>query len=196
MFRKELKITPHLFSGYHLFCTTFKYSTVSLGTVRQSFCSKTSAEVGSGGGMHLEMIARWWHGKRPSFDSPYMSIRNIPCSICMWRIRHIHSSHRTTISWNTSAEYLLPNPEGVCDSYIVPINEKNVTIQKLSFFRFLIKSFKQLITSFYRLESQMEFWTYYFTKTPGVNLSPKNHFTWTIWLSYGVSEHTLDGNLK
>lgn len=116
----------------------FYSSAMSLGTVRQSFWSKTSAKVGSGGGMHLEMMARWWHSKRTSFDGLYVSIRNIPCSICMWSIRHIHSSHRATPSQNMSAEYLLPNPEGVCDSYIVPINEKNVTVQKLSlFFPFL-----------------------------------------------------------
>lgn len=147
MFRQELKITPHFFSGYHFNIVLYyvsiltnagrkkNYSSaMSLGTVRQSFCSRTSAKVGSGDGLHLEMMARWWHSKRPSFDGLYMSIRNIPCSICMWRIRHTHSSHRTTTSQNTSVEYLLPNPGGVCDSYIVPINEKNVTIQKLSLF--------------------------------------------------------------
>lgn len=32
-----------------------------------------------------------------------------------------------------SAHYLLPNPEGACDSNIVPINEKYVTVQKLFF---------------------------------------------------------------
>lgn len=81
-----------------------------------------------------------------------------------------------------SVDYLLPNPEGVCDSNNVPINEKNVTAQKLFFFFLflLIKSFKQLINSFHRLESQTEFGIYCFTKTPGVNLSPENHFTWTI----------------
>lgn len=36
-----------------------------------------------------------------------------------------------------SVDYLLPNPEGVCDSNNVPINEKNVTAQKLFFFLFV-----------------------------------------------------------
>lgn len=114
MFRQELKVIPCFFSGCHLFCIMFRYcrmlagkctcysSCVSLGTMRQSFSSKTSAEVGSGDRMHLKMMARWWHSKRPSFEGLYTSIRNIPCSICIsQRLRHIHSSHRTTTSQNT-----------------------------------------------------------------------------------------------
>lgn len=149
--------------------------------------------------MHLKMMARWWHSKRPSFEGLYVSVRNISCSICIsQRIRHIHSSHRTTTSQNTCQQsiYYQIQKEFVILT-LSPLMRK-MSLYKSSFF-FSPPSYQILqtaITSFYRLESQIEFWIYYFSKTPGVNLSPENHFTWTIWLSYGVSEHTLDGNLK
>lgn len=180
-------------------CLCCYSSSVSLGTIKQSSSRKPSAEVGRGDRMHFKMMARWWHSKCPSLKG---------CTRLLEILLVPYAYHRgldtyTLLTWNNhlpkhmSAEYLLPNPEGVCDSNIVSINEKNVSRQKLFFLPLLlIKSFKQLITSFYRLESQIKFWIYYFTKTPGVNLSPENYFTWTNWLSCGVSEHTLDGNLK
>lgn len=172
---------------------------VSLSSIRWPFSSKTSAEVGCDNGMRLKMMARWWHSKCPSFEGLYAHVRNMPCSICVLEsIRHMHFSHKATACQNVCQHtiYYQIQKELVILT-LFPLM-RNMSLYK-SFFSFLfllIKSFKQLINSFYRLENQTEFWIFYFTKTPGVNLSPESHFTWTIWLSCGVSEHTLDVNLK
>lgn len=159
-------------------------SGVSLSSVGWSFSSKISTEEGCDNRMHLKMMARWWHSKCPSSEGLYAHVRNMPCSICVLEsVGHIHSSRRTTASQNVCQQtiYYQIQKEFVILT-MSPLMRK-MSLHKSFFFFFLfllIKSFKQLINSFHRLESQTEFGIYCFTKTPGVNLSPENHFTWTI----------------
>lgn len=50
-----------------------------------------------------------------------------------------------------SAEYLQLNPEGAAGSNITPLNDKSVSLQVPFFLLLLTRSFKELITSLYRL---------------------------------------------
>lgn len=57
----------------------------------------------------------------------------MPITVCARLDKHDPTHTEQQPLKHMSVEYLQPGPEGVCGSYIVPINEKNVRIQKLFF---------------------------------------------------------------